>query len=321
MTDLCFVADLGSQNPANFTKLAGASWNGIKCEGAILRATRSNGEIDVAYAPRLEQVIAARLLPGAYAFNTGEAPAVQAARFAKATSPDIPSLARFLDFERNPSGPQLSLAGVLEFLDRTDQTFGRYTGLYSGDFIKSAIVAATAAQRDFLSKHPLWGCEYGPVFKDVDVKGKPLPWLAPFLWQDTGDGIGPQPHTLDGLEQGADLSIFKGTRDELAKVWAGMPIVVPPAARFGFIISAAPPPELVRARPAAGQILLGRTLMLKGWRTIGVGLAVAVGPVALTYLAGVDWTKVVSPNTALLIAGALTIGMRLLTNTGPGQKS
>ncbi len=60
---------------------------------------------------------------------------------------------------------------------------------------------------------------------------------------------------------------------------------------------------------------------LKGWRTIAVGLIVAIGPVALQFLAGVNWTTVVSPTYAPVIVGAIMIGMRAITNTSPGQKS
>lgn len=60
---------------------------------------------------------------------------------------------------------------------------------------------------------------------------------------------------------------------------------------------------------------------LKGWRTIGVGLLIAIAPTALQYLGGIDWTKIVGPNAALLIAGAVTVGMRLITTTPPTQSS
>lgn len=225
MQNLCFIADMGSQNPVNFTKLAAAEWNGAKCVAVILRATRSNGQIDPLYAQRLTAVIAAGFLPGAYGFNTGETAAIQADRLIKTTSPDVVNLFRALDLERNPSGGQMTLAMVVEYLDRVDQKFGRYTGLYSGDRIKSLIVKATSSQRDFLAAHPLWGCEYGERWKNVDVNGHQLPWLnGPTIWQRTGDGVGPEPHTFDGLQAGADLSTFEGTREELASVWAGLPL-------------------------------------------------------------------------------------------------
>lgn len=57
----------------------------------------------------------------------------------------------------------------------------------------------------------------------------------------------------------------------------------------------------------------------KGWRTVGFGLALAVLPNALTYLAGVDWTKVVGPNAAAAIAGAVVIALRAITTTPIGK--
>jgi hypothetical protein len=58
---------------------------------------------------------------------------------------------------------------------------------------------------------------------------------------------------------------------------------------------------------------------LKGWRTIAFGFVVAITPVGLTYLAGIDWTHLVGPNAALAITGIITIGLRLVTNTPVGQ--
>lgn len=58
---------------------------------------------------------------------------------------------------------------------------------------------------------------------------------------------------------------------------------------------------------------------LKGWRTILTGLGIAIAPAAVNYLAGIDWTHVVGPNVAMLISGAVMVGMRLITNTPPTQ--
>jgi GH25 family lysozyme M1 (1,4-beta-N-acetylmuramidase) len=223
MTDLCFVADIYHGNPIDFTKLAAASWNGIKCVGIIHKASQGAGIPDPEYPLRRPVAIAAGFLWGAYAFNTGEPVANQVAEFFKVAIPDTTS-GMYLDFEDNTAS-EMSLSEAIEFLDRGDQKLGRRLGIYSGNRMKELIPAASSAERDFLASHAFWGCEYGPEFKDVDAKGRALPWTAPFLWQDTGDGIGPQPHTLAGLEQGADLSIFKGTRDELAAKWPGAALV------------------------------------------------------------------------------------------------
>ena len=57
---------------------------------------------------------------------------------------------------------------------------------------------------------------------------------------------------------------------------------------------------------------------LKGYRTIAIGLLMAIAPAAFTYLAGVDWTSLIGPNAAMAIAGAITVGMRIITTTPPG---
>ena len=58
---------------------------------------------------------------------------------------------------------------------------------------------------------------------------------------------------------------------------------------------------------------------MKGYRTILVGLAMAIAPAASTYLAGLDWTQLVGPNSAMAIAGAVTIAMRIITTTSVGS--
>lgn len=223
--NLCFVADVAHFNAVDFGKLAAASWNGIKCPGFIHKAHQgAHAPPDPEYAKRRPLALAHGFLWGAYAFNTGEDVADQVAAFLKAAAPDAATFMA-LDFEDNRAS-EMTLAQAVEFLDRTEQAIARHCRMYSGNRLKELIVRATTAERDFLAADPtrLWGCEYGTAFKDVDAAGHELPWPAPFLWQDTGDGIGPQPHTLDGLQRGADLSIFKGTRDELAAAWAGTPL-------------------------------------------------------------------------------------------------
>jgi lysozyme len=239
----CFVADMAHFNPVDFRKLAAASWNGNRCVGIIHKAHQggAHAPADGQYAKRRPAALAAGLLWAAYAFNTGEKVADQVAAFFAAAQPDD-ATGMYLDFEDNRQS-EMTIAQAAEFLDRVEQRLGRHCRMYSGNRLKEQIVHASAAERDFLAADPLrlWACEYGVEFRNVDAAGHRLPWPAPFLWQFTGDGIGPQPHTLDGLEHGADLSIFNGTRDELAAAWAGTPLH--PAA-------AAPAPQ---AAPVAEQ--------------------------------------------------------------------
>jgi lysozyme len=231
MTELCFVADMNHGNPVNFARLAAASFGDIKCVGIIHKASQGRGYTDPKYAQRRPDAIAAGFLWGAYAFNTGDDVKAQVTEFLEHACPEAET-GLYLDFEDN-SASEMTLGQAVEFLDRVEQIMGRYCRMYSGNRLKEQIVHATPAQVAYLAAYQdrLWGCEYGPLFKDVDAKGHRLPWPKPFLWQDTGDGLGPQPHTLDGIENGADLSIFEGTRAELAAIWAGA--ALPPAVVAG----------------------------------------------------------------------------------------
>ena len=59
---------------------------------------------------------------------------------------------------------------------------------------------------------------------------------------------------------------------------------------------------------------------MKGYRTVIFGLIVATVPAGLQYLAGIDWTTIVSPTMASVIVGALTIGLRFFSTTEIGKK-
>jgi hypothetical protein len=57
----------------------------------------------------------------------------------------------------------------------------------------------------------------------------------------------------------------------------------------------------------------------KGLRTLGVGLAIAVAPSAISYLGGVDWTQFgISPAAGAFI-GLVVMGMRTITTTPVGK--
>ena len=57
----------------------------------------------------------------------------------------------------------------------------------------------------------------------------------------------------------------------------------------------------------------------KGWRTVAFGLAMAIGPSALTYLAGIDWTQLIGPNAAAIVGGIGVIVLRAITTTSLGK--
>lgn len=59
---------------------------------------------------------------------------------------------------------------------------------------------------------------------------------------------------------------------------------------------------------------------MKGWRTLVVGLFVAVAPAGLQYLAGFDWASVLGPAGAFAVAGVIQVAMRFVTTTPVGVK-
>ena len=216
-TQACFVADFYHLNPVDFGKLAAASWNGIKCPAVIMKCTQGATYADPLYAERVGLARTAGLMVAPYAFNTGEDVAAQVSNFLTHAHIDD-QMGGWLDFEDNRAS-QMSLVQALEFMDRFDQATGRSCGMYAGNRIKETIVNATQAQRDFLGAHAFWGCQYNTSFVMRDYDGHPLPWDVPFLWQYAADGSGPLPHTLDGLQNNADLSIFRGSPDQLRAAW------------------------------------------------------------------------------------------------------
>ncbi len=60
--------------------------------------------------------------------------------------------------------------------------------------------------------------------------------------------------------------------------------------------------------------------IMKGYRTILVGLGLAIAPSALQYLGAVDWNAALGATGAFIVSGLIQVGMRFLTNTPAGQK-
>ncbi|MCC0005156.1 MAG: hypothetical protein H6872_08365 [Methylobacteriaceae bacterium] len=62
------------------------------------------------------------------------------------------------------------------------------------------------------------------------------------------------------------------------------------------------------------------TDLAKGYRTILVGLVLAIGPAALQFLGAVDWSGLIGPTGAFFVSGVVAILMRFFTTT-PGGKA
>lgn len=189
--------------------------------GVINKATQGIGITDSAYTLRTKNARLAGLSTGAYHFNTGDTAQGQVNHFFDAAQPDANTL-MCLDFEDNRAS-QMSLATAAQFLQLADEKLGRPIWVYGGNRPKELLADASAEVRTLFGKRPWWLCQYSSVAIVTDYNRKLLPWPNWTLWQFTGDGVGPLPHTLPGvITQGIDLNTFNGTQAQLTAIWPGV---------------------------------------------------------------------------------------------------
>lgn len=177
--------------------------------GIIHKSTQGTRYVDPTYEKRREQALAAGLLWGAYHFATGEDPVAQVAHFLGTVSPDEKTLVA-LDFEPN-KGSQMNLAQARAFCRELEDRLGRKAVIYSGNLVKETL---GDAPDEYLGSHRLWLAQYGPNPK------WPKAWTEMWLWQYSGDGVGPGPKSVPGIKGALDLNSYDGTDEELAASWA-----------------------------------------------------------------------------------------------------
>jgi lysozyme len=201
------VVDLSHHNDViSFQNVASAGiW------GVIHKASQGTEYGDFRYATRRPGAIAAGLLWGAYHFGTSDPVNEQVDCFLSHAMPDTNTLL-VLDYE--DLRPSMSIQQAVLFLRLLEQKMGRKGALYSGNRVKETIGQLNAADRQYLCSHRLWLCQYGP--RAVLPPG----WNSWWLWQFTGDGVGPLPHNIPGIAgTGIDINTFNGTRLNLATSW------------------------------------------------------------------------------------------------------
>jgi lysozyme len=214
------VADIYHGNPINFTEVVQSGIWGI-----IHKCTQGFAA-DPLYARRQIASRACGVLWAAYDFATGDNPVNNADNFLKRANLSSKDGA-WLDFEDNTYS-QMSGNQAYAFIDHVNQKLGRACGIYGGNRIREHIDPQDKKWIDLAKVTPLWYCRYMlRNFNDTaqlfQVITPPHPWTKITLIQYTGDGVGPPPHSVVGLQSGADLNAFNGARSELEAVWAGMP--------------------------------------------------------------------------------------------------
>ena len=181
--------------------------------GVIHKATEGTGYVDKMYAARKSAARQAGLLWGAYHFlRPGSIPA-QVVHFL-----DIAEIDDALLLALDHEDPAVSLGDMKQFLKLVRQQTGRDAILYSGFLIKQQLKGNDAD----LAKIRLWLSHYSnsPTW--------PKAWKKPWLWQFTGDGKGPAPHSIAGIAgTGIDINSFDGTAAQLAAEWSGKAVLAP----------------------------------------------------------------------------------------------
>lgn len=196
---------------SHYDRLVGKGFQSVReagIIGVIHKSSEGTGVVDRPYADRRKLANDAGLLWGAYHFiRPCSDYAAQADFFLRCATPDDHTLVS-LDFEV----PTVPVDEARAFIEEVETKLGRKVVLYSGNTVKE----------DLGKKHDPWWAERRLWLAQYSSKWTVQPsWEAPWLWQFTGDGVGPKPHMIPGIEidGGLDISSFDGTDEELIQQW------------------------------------------------------------------------------------------------------
>lgn len=185
-------------------------WDAVKAFGilgVINKATEGTGMTDKTFAIRRAPCVQRSILYGAYHFLRPGNPVDQAGHFLNETVPQDNFLLA-LDHE----DPKVPLSAAKQFMIEVKSHIGRFPILYSGFLIKQQLGQ---------TKDPFWaGIKLWLSHYNQNPSWPPC-WDKPWLWQFTGDGVGPVPHNIHGITiggSGIDINTFCGTN--IAQEWA-----------------------------------------------------------------------------------------------------
>ncbi|HET9374328.1 MAG TPA: glycoside hydrolase family 25 protein [Chthoniobacterales bacterium] len=209
------VIDLSHYDPVQ-------DWDALKASGVIgiiYKASQGQTYRDKTYAKQRALAAQHGFLWGAYHFADGTDVTGQVENFIRCANPVANDLI-CLDFEENGDST-MTLAGAKGWIQTLEKELGRpnQVVLYSGNLIKETLGTRSDP---FWSAHRLWLAQYG------SSPSWPPTWEKPWLWQFTGDGQGPEPHTMPGCADDIDVNSYAGTPAELSSEWATGAAVMPP---------------------------------------------------------------------------------------------
>lgn len=204
--------------------------------GVIYKCTEGTSYVDPTYNKVRQMAYDANLLWGAYHFGHSSDIVAQAEWFllnAKLKEADLFAL----DYEK--SGTAMSALEAKQWLQQTEIKLSRenHGVIYGGDLIKETIKVDPDG---FWAAHRLWLAQY------TTAPTVPKVWKAYWLWQYSGDGQGPAPHGIAGIQgQQLDCNTYDGTADQLAAEWASgtkAPIPPPSPAPSELVVTITAPP-------------------------------------------------------------------------------
>jgi len=210
------VVDLSHYDEGvDYKKLASAGIVGV-----IYKATQGTGYQDPTYKNAKAAALQAKLCWGSYHFGDSSDVQAQADNYLNTASPDWNELI-CLDYEDNGAST-MTVEQAAQFVLLVEGELNRDNEmvLYSGNLIKESLGDRISA---FWAARRLWLAQYSttPVVQ--------ASWSTYWLWQYSGDGDGPQPHTVNGCNGPVDCNSFAGTVGELVEQWpSGIVSPVPP---------------------------------------------------------------------------------------------
>lgn len=201
------VVDMYSGTAVNAESFVKAKAAGVWA--IIHKATEGTGYRDKTYATHRKWATDAGLLWGAYHFNYGNDVNAQLNNFLAAADLDETTLA-CLDWENYKV--DMNAKSAIAFMKALEDKIGKTATLYSGNVLKQNFPVMSEEDKKYVATRKLWICQYGPkLVLPKNLKAYGGDW---WLWQYTGDGVGPLPHSVAGFPKNIDLNVYNGDNIE-----------------------------------------------------------------------------------------------------------